>query len=171
MTTQRENFQYKACGLPGVTLLGIEVSRCPACGEYEVAIPQIEDLHKAIAQALIRKTSRFDAAEIRFLRKYLGWSGADFAAHMGMTPETISRWETGAEPIGPVADRLLRLMVATRDPVSDYSLELLATIAKQKTTNTVRLELKRNKEGWYGIGASRSQSRSQTPQKRSRQPR
>ena len=149
MTTQRENFRYEASGLPGVTLLGVEVSRCRACGEYEVAIPQIEDLHKTIAQALIRKPSRLDAAEIRYLRKYLGWSGADFAAHMGTTPETTSRWETGAVRMGPVADRLLRLMVATRDPVSDYALDLLATITTQRTTQAVRLGLKRDKEGWH----------------------
>jgi hypothetical protein len=29
----------------------------PRCGEMEVAIPQIEDLHRAIAQALIRRPS------------------------------------------------------------------------------------------------------------------
>jgi len=45
--------------------MGVEVSRCPQCGEYEVAIPQIEDLHHTIAQALVRKTSPLTAAEIR----------------------------------------------------------------------------------------------------------
>ena len=153
MNTRRENFRYEACGLPHVTLLGVEVSRCPQCGEYEVAIPQIEDLHKAIALAVIRKTSRLSAAEIRYLRKHLGWSGADFAAHMGTARETVSRWEAGAVPIGSVADRLLRLMVATRDPVSDYSLELLTTIMKQKTAKAVRLGLKRDKEGWHAEAA------------------
>jgi putative zinc finger/helix-turn-helix YgiT family protein len=149
MKTGRENVRYDACGLPGVTLMGVEVSRCPQCGEYEVAIPQIDDLHKAIAQAVIRKTSRLDAAEIRYLRKYLGWSGVDFATHMGMTPETISRWERGSELVGPVADRLLRLMVATRDPVSDYPLDTLTTISKEQPTKAVQLGLNRDKEGWH----------------------
>lgn len=153
MKTGRENFRYDACGVPGVTLMGVEVSRCPQCGEYEVAIPQIDDLHKAIAKALIRKTSRLDPAEIRYLRKYLGWSGADFATHMGMKPETISRWETGAEPIGPTADRLLRLMVATRDPVSEYPLDLLATITKESPARAVRLGVKRDHEGWHAAAA------------------
>jgi putative zinc finger/helix-turn-helix YgiT family protein len=149
MKTERENFRYDASGLPGVTLVGVEVSRCPPCGEYEVAIPQIEDLHKAIAQALIRKTSPLDAAEIRYLRKYLGWSGVDFAKHMGITPETVSRWETGKEQMGPQADRLLRLMVRTMDPVSDYSLDLLTIITKQKPHEAVRLGLKMDEEGWH----------------------
>jgi putative zinc finger/helix-turn-helix YgiT family protein len=153
MKTGRENFRYDACGLPGVTLIGVEVSRCPECGEYEVAIPHIEDLHKAIAQALIRKMSRLTPAEIRYLRKYLGWSGADFAKHMGTTPATVSRWETGTDPIGPVADRLLRLMVVTKDPVSNYSLELLTTITKQPTTQPVRLGLEMDEEGWHAKAA------------------
>ena len=149
MQTQRENFRYDACGLPGITLIGVEVSRCPQCGEFEVAIPQIDDLHKTIAHKRIRKTSRLDAAEIRYLRKYLGWSGADFAEHMGVRPETISRWERGAEAIGPQADRLLRLMVVARDPVRDYSLELLTTITKEESPQAAPLGLKMDEEGWH----------------------
>lgn len=149
MQTQRENFRYDACGVPGITLIGVEVSRCPQCGEYEVAIPQIEDLHHTIAQALVRKTSPLTAAEIRYLRTSLGWSGADFARHMGTTAETVSRWETGAASMGPVADRLLRLIVATRAPVSDSSLEWLTTITKEKPPHAVRLELTRDDEGWH----------------------
>jgi putative zinc finger/helix-turn-helix YgiT family protein len=153
MHTQRENFLYEACGLPGVTLMDVEVSRCPQCGAYEVAIPQIDDLHKAIAQALIRKTSRLDAAEIRYLRKYLGWSGADFAAHIGATRETVSRWESGATPIGPASDRLLRLMVVTRDPINDYPLERLATISKELPETIVRWGVTRDEEGWHAFAA------------------
>jgi putative zinc finger/helix-turn-helix YgiT family protein len=153
MKTGRENVRYDACGLPGVTLMDVEVSRCPQCGEYEVAIPQIDDLHKAIAQALIRKSSRFDAAEVRYLRKYLGWSGADFASHIGATRETVSRWESGATPIGPASDRLLRLMVATRDPVGEYPLDMLATITKESPAQAVRLGVKRDEEGWHAAAA------------------
>ena len=153
MKTGRENFRYDACGLPGVTLMDVEVSRCPQCGEYEVAIPQIDDLHKAIAQALIRKSSRLDAAEIRYLRKYLGWSGADFASHMGATRETVSRWESGATPIGPASDRLLRLMVATRDPVSEYPLDMLATITRESPPQAARLGVRRDQEGWHAAAA------------------
>jgi putative zinc finger/helix-turn-helix YgiT family protein len=153
MKTGRENVRYDACGLPGVTLMGVEVSRCPQCGEYEVAIPQIDDLHKAIAYAVVRKTSRLNGAEIRYLRKYLGWSGADFARHMGMTPETISRWEAGSEPIGPTADRLLRLMVTTRGPVTEYPLEMLTTITKDSSANAVRLGLTRDHDGWHATAA------------------
>ncbi|HXH83543.1 MAG TPA: type II TA system antitoxin MqsA family protein [Candidatus Tectomicrobia bacterium] len=150
MRTRRENYRYEASGLP-VTLKHVEVSRCEACGEIEVAIPAIDMLHRVMAGALIRKRQRLAPAEIRFLRKYLGWSGADFAQHMGTTAETVSRWENGRKPMGPVADRLLRLMVAKRAPVSDYTVDVLAQIAAddKHAARPVRLGLIRDEEGWH----------------------
>ncbi|MFH0900948.1 MAG: type II TA system antitoxin MqsA family protein [Pseudomonadota bacterium] len=127
MTTARENFRYDAVGLP-VTLHGVEVSRCPECGEYEVAIPRIDELHRAIALPVIRKRARLTSGEIRFLRKYLGWSGVDFARHMGVDVSTVSRWENGQQMIGGQADRLLRLLVARLRPVEEYPLEELDSI-------------------------------------------
>jgi putative zinc finger/helix-turn-helix YgiT family protein len=152
MKTQKENVHYTACGLPHVTLRNIEVSRCPQCGEEELAIPRIEALHRAIARALIAKPSRLDAAEIRYLRKYLGWSGADFAAHMGTTRETVSRWENGQVLMGAQADRLLRLMVATKGPVKDYLLDTLKAISAKKP-QTFRLGLTVAREGWHAEAA------------------
>jgi putative zinc finger/helix-turn-helix YgiT family protein len=153
MKTKRENVRYAACGLPHVTLRNVEVSRCPQCGEEEVAIPRIEALHKAIAQALIAKPSRLDAAEIRYLRKYLGWSGADFAGHMGTTRETVSRWENGTAQIGPQADRLLGLMIVQVAPVSEYSLEALKAISTAKSAPALRLGLTVERDGWHAEAA------------------
>ena len=65
-------------------------------------IPKIEKLHRTIAMAIVGKKTRLTAEEIRFRRKYLGWSGADFARHMGVTPESISRWENEKERMNPV---------------------------------------------------------------------
>ena len=149
MTVRRENYRYDACGLPNITLQKVEVGRCPKCGETEVAIPSLEGLHRSLAQAIIRKPSRLVPAEIRFLRKYLGWSGADFAARMGTAAETVSRWETGAAPMGPTADRLLRLMVATTAPKGDYSLDVLATIGRDTTPRPMRLSFATDRlAGW-----------------------
>jgi putative transcriptional regulator len=153
MKTRRENYRYTASGLPHVTLQGVEVSRCPRCGEVEVAIPRIETLHRTIAHALIRKRARLAPEEIRYLRKYLGWSGADFAAHMGATPETVSRWEHGTAPMGAAADRLLRLMVVTKAPVTDYSLALLTEIPGEKKPRAARLGLRVDRKGWHSTPA------------------
>lgn len=111
--------------LPGVVLLNVRISRCTRCDDFEVSIPMIEDLHREIAWRVVEKRGRLTPEEIRFLRKHLDLSSADFAAHMGARPETISRWENGSAAMGAIADRLLRLMVVHREPAKDYALEAL----------------------------------------------
>jgi putative zinc finger/helix-turn-helix YgiT family protein len=147
MKTRKENYRYDECGLKYVTLVGVEVSRCPKCDNYEIAIPRIEGLHRLIARVLIEKATRFTGGEVRFLRKSLGWSGSDFGKHMGVADETVSRWENDAAPIGPQADRLLRLMVAQGRLTTSYPTERLTRINAKKAMIT-RLELESRDEQW-----------------------
>ena len=67
--------------------------------------------------------------------------GTDFAARMGTDAETVSRWATGAAPMGSTADRLLRLMVATIAPKAVYSLDVLATIDRDPAPQPMRFNL------------------------------
>ncbi len=152
MKTQKENYRYSECGLKNVTLVGIEVSRCPRCGNYEVSIPHIEELHRLIARVLIEKTTRLTGDEVRFLRKSLGWSGADFAQNIGVAEETVSRWENSAAPIGPQADRLLRYMVAQGRLTTSYPTERLSKINPKKATAT-RVEVETRDEQWQLLSA------------------
>jgi putative zinc finger/helix-turn-helix YgiT family protein len=147
LTKRMETYLYTESGLPNVTLVGVEVRRCPACGHHAVVLPRVEELHRTIALAVIRKRSRLTGTEVRYLRKYLGWSGVDFAHHIGVDPSTVSNWENDKDPIGPSSDRLLRLMVAHGSPVEDYALDELTKIAdEQKPPVAVRV-LPRPK-GW-----------------------
>jgi len=152
MKSGRENYLYRESGLPNITLVGIEVNRCPGCGEYEAVIPRIEQLHRVIAVAVARKAPRLSSNEISFLRKYLGWSGGDFAAHMGVAPETVSRWEHGAATMGPSAERLLRLAALTREPSSDYSLDVLKDVAQKKPV-AQRLKVRVERGAWRSEAA------------------
>lgn len=144
---RRENHHYKASGLEGVTLVGVEVSRCSRCGAWEVSIPRIESLHRAIGLALVRKPTPLAGPEIRFLRKHLGWSGADFSVYMGVTAETVSRWENGRLKMGPPADRLLRMLVMNRKPTDHDPLESLRTIRKDGP-GRLKLEMRICRGGW-----------------------
>ncbi len=147
MKTRKENYRYEECGLKHVTLVGVDVARCPRCGNYEISIPHIEELHRLLAKVLIEKSSRFTGEEIRFLRKSLGWSGSDFAKHMGVAEETVSRWENDAAPIGPQADRLLRFLVAQGRLTTTYPTERLKEIDLRKATST-HVTLATRKEQW-----------------------
>jgi putative zinc finger/helix-turn-helix YgiT family protein len=147
MKSGRENYHYTECGLDAVTLLNVEVRRCPECGEYEVEIPRMEELHRLIAQEAASKVPRLAPQEIRFLRKYLGFSGVDFAATLDVTPETVSRWETGKKPMSPVAERALRLMVFVQDPVAEYPLKRLAEVAQGEAV-PLRMKLRESRAHW-----------------------
>ena len=161
MTTTRETYHYTDSGLSNIDLHDTEIRRCPSCGEEEVIIPAAESLHRSIAQQLAAKRGKLAPEEIRFLRKQLGFSGVDLAAHMGVAPETVSRWENGGQEIGPVADRLLRLLAITREPVEDYALETLRAVATGDAA-PLRLELSGSRpsappvQGWsyFSVAAS-----------------
>lgn len=120
MAETRENYRYQECGLSNVTLAGIVVRKCPACGNVMPRIPNIEGLHDAIAQALINKAERLTAVEIVFLRKYLGWSGADFARNMHCDRAQVSKWEHGKVEMSKPYELLLREMVASGKKIEDY---------------------------------------------------
>ena len=153
MTTKRENFRYDASGLTHVTLRNVEVSRCPKCGEYEVAIPAIEQLHAALARALVTKRERLVPEEVRFLRKHLGLSGADFARLMDAAPETVSRWERGSASMSVMAERLLRVFVATREPITGQSLEELTATGTVKAKKQPLLTLELQRGTWHAAAA------------------
>jgi putative zinc finger/helix-turn-helix YgiT family protein len=129
MVNERVNYRYAESGLPNVVLVGIEVRRCPKCGEEAISIPRIEELHKTLAMALIHERARLASYEIRFLRKWLGLSGVDFARRMGVNQATVSRWESTEkpQPMGPIADRLLRMLVVHGQPIAEYP-DLLAEL-------------------------------------------
>lgn len=146
LKARKENYRYLACGLPNVTLKGVEVRRCGTCGDHEVVIPRIEKLHEALALAVVKQEARLTGAEVRFLRKYLGYSGADFATLIGVSAETVSRWENDRETMGPSAERLLRMLVVHKGPVREYPVETLTRISAKARPKPIGL--RPHGEGW-----------------------
>jgi putative zinc finger/helix-turn-helix YgiT family protein len=150
MVRSTENHRYTESGLSNVVLVGVEVRRCQNCGETAVAIPRLEELHRSLAMSLIRHTGRLAPSEIRFLRKWLGWSGVDFAKHMGVAPETVSRWESveNLKPMGGTAERLLRLAVAHGQPADEYPIGMLVEISEDQAPTMPLLAMKPERTGW-----------------------
>ncbi|MEO7041567.1 MAG: type II TA system antitoxin MqsA family protein [Gemmatimonadaceae bacterium] len=120
VTEDRAVRRYEVGGLPHIELHGVEVTRCMNCGKEGIAIPRIGQLHRVLAAGFAKQKRMIAPVEIRFLRKHVGLSTADFAQRMGVARETVSRWETGSHPMGAVADRLLRLLVLTHEPTDNY---------------------------------------------------
>ena len=101
-------YHYDECGLD-VVLYGITQFKCEHCGEMQVSIPRMEDLHRVIGGSLcVKRKGLLTANEIKFLRKDLHLKSKDLAAVLGVTPETVSRWENDQASVGESQDRLLR---------------------------------------------------------------
>lgn len=92
--------------MPEVVADGLEAGTCASCGETFRGFPRWDELGRLVAQAVIVQTPR---------RSSLGMKAQALAATLGMSAVQISHWETGAQPISALADRLLRLVVATRE--------------------------------------------------------
>lgn len=141
---------YTESGLPNVYLRNMPMKVCSECGAKKLSIPAIESLHRVIALALLVKNTLLSGDEVRYLRKYVGLSGVDFAKRIGTDPATISRWESGHQPIGAQSERLLRLLVVTMGQVQEYPVEQLDSLDSNKTT-PVRLTLERTSSSWRSL--------------------
>lgn len=140
--------RYDIGGLSHVELHGVEVSRCASCGMEDVTIPRIGQLHHMLAMHFVKQPRALAGTEIRFLRKYIGLSTADFAQCMGKARETVSRWETGKAPMGPSADRLLRVLVLTKDPPESYEEVLRELTAEPAPKRLPRFGMRVGRDGW-----------------------
>jgi putative transcriptional regulator len=124
MTVERNTVRrYDVGGLPHVELHGVDTERCTKCGKEEVIIPRIAQLHQVLADVLVKQPRMLAPVEIRFLRKHMGHSTAAFAERMGVSRETVSRWETAGSPMGAPSDRLLRLIVLNHEPTKSYAVD------------------------------------------------
>ncbi len=104
-----------------------------------------------LATHFINQTRALAPIEVRFLRKHIGLSTGDFAECMGVSRETVSRWETGNKTMGGQADRLLRLLVATSMPITDYpAKDVLMEIDPTKAApkRPARFGMRASPDGW-----------------------
>lgn len=147
-------YHYTECGLSKIYLQGIQHLECTNsdCKEEELEIPNIDKLHALIALKLASQKHKLLPEEIRFLRSHLGFSGADFAHNIGVTPETVTRWEKGQVNMKETSERLLRVLVLSNvGPFRNY--EELAIFASQERKTAPKRSFKATKEDWVDVAA------------------
>jgi YgiT-type zinc finger domain-containing protein len=105
---ERGTYRFRESGLDNVVLKGIEIVKCGACGNEEAILPNLEGLLRVIAVAIVTNRLPLTGAEVRYLRKYLGMSGEQFARILHTDKSTLSKWETGAANLGSKSDLLIR---------------------------------------------------------------
>jgi DNA-binding transcriptional regulator YiaG len=118
IATIEKPYHYIDSGLPNIYLVGVRQFQCE-CGEKAVEIPAIKQLMSLIARNLAMKNESLTGLEIKFLRKQLGQKANDFAEHIKVQPETLSRIENEKQPVGEKTDVYIRIYYAleSKDPV------------------------------------------------------
>jgi DNA-binding transcriptional regulator YiaG len=97
-------------------IVGVRTIACDAATERTDGSTELPKLRELIASALVSRCLmpiRLRGAEIKAMRKGMRMTLGDLAKRLGgkTAPETISRWESEAQAIGPHAERVLRLVV------------------------------------------------------------
>lgn len=105
---ERGTYRFRESGLDNVVLKGIETIKCSACGNEDPILPNLDGLLRVLAVALVTHKLPLTGAEVRYLRKYLGMSGEQFARILHTDKSTLSKWETGAVKLGSKSDLLIR---------------------------------------------------------------
>lgn len=110
---ERGSYRFRESGLDNVVLKGIETVRCLDCGSEEPIIPNMDGLFRVLALAIVCSKSPLTGKEVRYLRKYLGMNGEQFARKIHSDKTTLSKWENDAASMGPKTDLLIRAVALT----------------------------------------------------------
>jgi putative zinc finger/helix-turn-helix YgiT family protein len=138
--------KFDESGLSNITLKGVVEFRCPNCGETYLNYGNLDQLYELIAGHLIRKKELLTAKEVRFLRKYMGYSSAMLAKLVGQKPEHISRLENEKTKITELFDHYIRMLVIQKFPDRNYDLH--DHILNDTGENFSRLEAHYKNKKW-----------------------
>lgn len=73
------------------------VLQCKECGETMLTLAALAGYERRAAALVLRDGKHVDGTVIRYARKTLGLRQTELATLLQCTPETLSRWETGAQ--------------------------------------------------------------------------
>jgi DNA-binding transcriptional regulator YiaG len=106
---------YDASALVGLHTIVCDaaIERVDTSGERTVEVPKLRELSASAAVSRCLMPIRLRGAEIKAMRKIMRLTLGDLAKRLDdrTAPETISRWESEAQPMGGYAEKILRLLV------------------------------------------------------------
>jgi DNA-binding transcriptional regulator YiaG len=112
LTKSVSDHMYRESGMDHVILRNVAKYDCENCGAARVEIVRMAQLHRLLAEILVRKTTRLVPSEVRYLRDFLDLTNRTFAVLMGVTESQASRWTsaTSGEQMSTTAEHLLRML-------------------------------------------------------------
>lgn len=141
-TVARGDYHYKESGLKNVVLSGIELIRCGKCGNEDPVIARMNDVHRALALAVVSQPFRLQGEDVRYLRKFLGMTQDQFAELLHVHKSNLSKWENNEDKIGEQSDRLIRTVaMALGEGLQKKAAEVVRSFPSIRPTTRKRLEL------------------------------
>ena len=110
------------------------VERVDANKEETIELPKQRELRASAAVVRCLMPDKLQGWEIKAMRKIMGLTLAELAKKLDerTAPETVSRWEADAQPMGGYADKVLRLLVcetlSKEAPGIEYNGSMLADL-------------------------------------------
>ena len=113
--------EYEASGLgaPFTVILhdAVKVTTCTKCQEViGTFIPDMEGLFHAVAFARALEPRKLGAAELKFMRKAMGWKAKEVSKTLGIGPSHLSRCEAGDKTLALTAEKFFRVCAILRTP-------------------------------------------------------
>lgn len=106
---------YDASAIAGLRTLvhNAAIKQTDASGEVTIEIPQLREMLAAACVKRCLAPARLRGWELKAMRKVLKLTLADLAKRLDerTATETVSRWETEAQPMGGYVEKLLRLIL------------------------------------------------------------
>jgi putative zinc finger/helix-turn-helix YgiT family protein len=101
---------------------GFTREHCDACGEDTFEASQLDDVHCAVVSRAREQLGRLTSGQIHQLRLDLGLTQAALEEQLGVGTDTVGRWERGTILQGATADRLMRILWAHPELLSELGL-------------------------------------------------
>lgn len=141
-------YHYTESGLDNVFLVnGFDYIEAPG-GNRTVYIQDIDGLHEAIGLALIRRRQSLSGKELRFLRNELLLSQVRMSQMLGVTEQTVARWEKGETTMPRAGEALVRVMFAESMKQDTPIRDVLERIADLDDEEDGTLNLEETPDGW-----------------------
>lgn len=148
MTAENETYHYTECGLDDVYLIGGYAYREGPRGR-QVTIRDIDGLHRVIGRCLVAKKKVLNGKDIQFLRHEMLMSQNTLAELVGVSEQTIRRWEHDKTEAGP-ATSIIRLLYKEHlaDKGKSEIRNILERVAKLEDSLDRVTTFKETENGW-----------------------
>jgi DNA-binding transcriptional regulator YiaG len=113
-----EPLHYKVSGLDNIYLLNGFTVEVDEDGDRYTTITDMDGLHRAIALHIVLERKAPSGKELRFLREELHMSQAELAGLLGVSDQSVARWEkeqTEPHGAGVTALRMIYLLSTLPD--------------------------------------------------------